>query len=135
MLESICLFCTLMKLSFVNIDKYEILYTALPPVHYIAKHVFQRVGFMTTCISNGLTPSYFLSFLQRLLQEMSLDDHRRLAAGMLERQPGLIFDLLLLHQQRHLRRYRGYRGVPVVSAETCRRTGRGNAVAKTLSTV
>ncbi|CAL8350942.1 unnamed protein product [Boreogadus saida] len=35
----------------------------------------------------------------------------------------------------HLRRYRGYRGVPVASAETCRRTGRGNAVAKTLSTV
>ena len=104
MLESICLFCTLMKLSFVNIDKYEILYTALPPVHYIAKHVFQRVGFMSTCIPYGLTPSYFLSFLQRLLQEMSLEDHRRLAAGMLERQPGLIFDLLLLHQQRHLRR-------------------------------
>ena len=76
-------------------------FTALPPVHYIAKHVFQRVGFMTTCISNGLTPSYFLSFLQRLLQEMSLEDHRRLAAGMLERQPGLIFDLLLEHQQRH----------------------------------
>jgi hypothetical protein len=76
-------------------------FTALPPVHYIAKHVFQRVGFMSTCIPNGLTPSYFLSFLQRLLQEMSLDDHRRLAAGMLERQPGLIFDLLLEHQQRH----------------------------------
>ena len=37
---SICFFCTPMKLSFVNIDKYEILYTALPPVHYTAKHVF-----------------------------------------------------------------------------------------------
>ncbi|XP_041953671.1 uncharacterized protein LOC121713243 [Alosa sapidissima] len=38
---------------------------------------------------------------QRLLQEMSLEDHRRLTAGLLERQPGLIFNLLMEHQQRH----------------------------------
>nr|XP_055041339.1 P2X purinoceptor 7-like [Misgurnus anguillicaudatus] len=38
---------------------------------------------------------------ERLLQDMTLDDHRRLTAGMLERQPGLIFDLLFTHQQRH----------------------------------
>ncbi|XP_048121082.1 olfactory receptor 10J5-like [Alosa alosa] len=46
----------------------------------------------------------------RLLQEMSFEDHRRLTAGLLERQPGLIFNLLMEHQQRH--------GAPT-SAEYC----------------
>ena len=45
---SICFFCTPIKLSFVNIDKYEILYTALPPVYYTAKYVVQPVGYMST---------------------------------------------------------------------------------------
>ncbi|KAG5282707.1 hypothetical protein AALO_G00058980 [Alosa alosa] len=64
---------------------------------------------------------------QRLLQEMSLEDHRRLTAGLLERQPGLIFDLLMEHQQRHgaphICRGTGYLGVPVATADMPYGTG------------
>lgn len=68
-------------------------HTVLYSIASCAKHAVQPVGYMSTCkptIPNGLTLYYFLSFLQR--------QH---SARMLERQPGVIFDLLLEHQQRH----------------------------------
>nr|XP_054593360.1 P2X purinoceptor 7-like [Nothobranchius furzeri] len=38
--------------------------------------------------------------IERLVQGMSLEDHRHLTSQLLERQPGLVFDVLLDNQRR-----------------------------------
>lgn len=67
---------------------------------------------------------YFIScvlFLQRLLQEMTLEEHRELSTLLLERQPGLIFDALMMHQRRHgSPPFAGIPGVPWCTCGNCR---------------
>ena len=40
-------------------------------------------------------------FFQSLLEEMTLEELRQLTSELLQRQPGLIFDALRMHQCRH----------------------------------
>ncbi len=52
---------------------------------------------------------------------MSLEEHRELATQLLERQPGLLFDALMMHQHRHgAPPLAGVPGVPWCTCGNCR---------------
>lgn len=79
---------------------------------------------------------YFIScvlFLQRLLQEMTLEEHRELSTLLLERQLGLIFDALMMHQCRHgAPPFAGIPGVPWCTCGDCRAIQRDSQCHKAL---
>ena len=51
---------------------------------------------------NLVSCAFFLRILlQRLLQDLTLSEWRDLGRGLFERQPGLVFDALAMHQGRH----------------------------------
>ncbi|KAK0132497.1 hypothetical protein N1851_032634 [Merluccius polli] len=57
----------------------------------------------------------------RLLHQMILEEHRELTTQLLERQPGLVFDALMMHQCRHAAPpFAGVPGVPWCSCGNCR---------------
>uniref|UniRef100_A0A8C2FFT3 P2X purinoreceptor 7 intracellular domain-containing protein n=1 Tax=Cyprinus carpio TaxID=7962 RepID=A0A8C2FFT3_CYPCA len=60
-------------------------------------------------------------YLQTLFQEMTLEEHRELSTLLLEKQPGLVFDALMMHQHRHgAPPFAGIPGVPWCTCGNCR---------------
>ncbi|KAI7795556.1 putative UPF0160 protein MYG1 [Triplophysa rosa] len=118
--------------------------------------IVARIKFKTLLLAyktiTGLAPHYLHSLMQpdpytlqtnnvlwchpkkRLLQEMTLEEHRELSTILLERQPGVVFDAQAWCPTFFLE-YQEYHGVHVVTVGKCLQTWRGNVVARSQLTV
>lgn len=81
-------------------------------VWYIYILIIINIFSLNTCL---------VYLVQRQLQELTLDEWRELGRGLFERQPGLIFDALMMHQRRHGGPpSAGVQGVPWCVCGNCR---------------
>ena len=102
---------------------------------YCCRHVWEKLDSLQSIFFSTITifPTYMyirttyktwcfscVLYFQRLLEDMTLEEHRQLTSELLQQQPGLIFDAFMMHQCRRGVPFAGVPGVPWCTCGNCR---------------